>query len=172
MNVQTTRFGPIDVDVDELVTFDDGLPGFPGERQMTLIGAGALPGAEAGDGHHTLFWLQDIGDPDLAFLTIVPWVAYPDYDIEVDADTVDGADVDDVSILAIVTVRREDGGVRLTSNLLAPIAIDVRRRVGHQLILNDPRWSITTPLVEARPSAPGDVPPLVAGSTVGDLSGC
>lgn len=163
MHLQTTRFGPIDVDVDELVTFGDGLPGFPGERRMTLIGAGGLPGTASGDGHHTLFWLQDIDDPDLAFLTIVPWMAYPDYDIDVDDDTVDGADADDVSILAIVTVRREDGGVRLTSNLLAPIAIDVRRRVGHQLILNDPRWSITTPLVDAKLSAPGDVPVLAAG---------
>jgi flagellar assembly factor FliW len=163
MHVQTTRFGSIDVDDNELVRFDDGLPGFPGTRLMTLIGAGELPGAAPGDGHHTLFWLQDTTEPDLAFLTIVPWTAYPEYDIEVDDTTLDGAEADDVSILAIVTVRREDGGVRLTSNLLAPIAIDVRRRVGHQLILNDPRWSITTPLVEARPSAPGDVPPLVAG---------
>jgi len=172
MHLQTTRFGPIDVDVDELVTFEDGLPGFPDERRMALIGAGALPGATASEGHHTLFWLQDVDDPDLAFLTIVPWTVYPDYDIEVDADTFDGADADDVSILTIVTVRREDGGVRLTSNLLAPIAIDVRRRVGHQLILNDPRWSITTPLVEARPSAPGDVPPLVAGSTLDSPGEC
>ena len=162
MHVQTTRFGSIDVDDNELVTFEDGLPGFPGTRHMTLIGAGELPGAASGDGHHTLFWLQDTSEPDLAFLTIVPWTVYPDYDIEVDSATLDGADADDVSILTIVTVRREDGGVRLTSNLLAPIAIDVRRRIGHQLILNDPRWSITTPLVDARPAVPGDVPLLAA----------
>ena len=105
MHVQTTRFGSIDVDDDELVTFGDGLPGFPGERRMALLGAGGLPGASAGDGHHSLFWLQDADDPELAFLTIVPWTVYPDYDIEIDASTLDGADADDVSILAIVTLR-------------------------------------------------------------------
>ena len=170
MHVQTTRFGPIDVDDDELVTFDDGLPGFPGARRMALIGAGGLPGAAATDGHHSLFWLQDADDPELAFLTIVPWTAYPDYDIEIDESSLGGAADDDVSILTIVTVRREDGGVRLTTNLLAPVAIDVRRRIGHQLILNDPRWSITTPLVDARPSAPGESP-LLAASVESNGSG-
>lgn len=170
MHVQTTRFGSIDVDDDELVVFDDGLPGFPGERRMALIGAGGLPGATPTDGHHSLFWLQDADDPELAFLTIVPWTAYPDYDIEIDESALDGASDDDVSILTIVTVRREDGGVRLTTNLLAPIAIDVRRRIGHQVILNDPRWSITTPLVDARPAAPGDSP-LLATTVDSDRTG-
>jgi flagellar assembly factor FliW len=164
MHLQTTRFGPIDIDDDEVVTFADGLPGFPGPRRMALIGAGGLPGAVPADGHHSLFWLQDTDDAELAFLTIVPWTAYPDYDIEVDEADLDGALDDDVSILAIVTVRREDGGVRLTTNLMAPIAIDVRRRVGHQLILNDSRWSITAPLVDARATSPGETPLLATNA--------
>lgn len=151
MEVETTRFGTIDVPDHEVVTFPDGLPGFRGSRTMVLVGAGDLAGAEAGDGHHTLFWLQDTVDPDLAFLTIVPWSAYPDYDIDIDPADVEGADADDLCVLAIVTVRRDDGGVRLTSNLLAPVVIDTRARRGRQVILADSDWPIHAPLAESQP---------------------
>jgi flagellar assembly factor FliW len=149
MHVETTRFGTVEIPDDQVVTFVDGLPGFAGRRSMVLIGAGDLTGAEAGEGHHSLFWLQDVTDPDLAFLTTVPWSAYPDYDIDIDPDDIDGADPEDICVLAIVTVRREDGGVRLTSNLLAPIVIDTVGRVGRQLILQDSDWPIHAPLAEA-----------------------
>lgn len=148
MHVESSRFGTIDVPDDEVVTFPDGLPGFPAVRRMALLGAGAMPGVEHASDHHTLFWLHDLDDPALAFLTIVPWSAYPDYDIEIDPADVDDADADDLSILAIVTVRREDGTVRLTSNLLAPVVIDTVRRVGRQIILNDSTWPVHAPLAE------------------------
>ncbi len=149
MQVETTRFGAIEVPDDEVVTFADGLPGFAGARSMVLLGAGDLAGAERGSGHHSLYWLQDVADPGLAFLTTVPWAAYPDYDIDIDADDLGGADPDDLCVLAIVTVRREDGAVRLTSNLLAPVVIDTRRRIGRQLILQDTDWPVQAPLADS-----------------------
>ncbi len=149
MQVRTTRFGVVDVPDDEVVTFADGLPGFPGSRSMVLLGAGDLTGADAGAGHHSLYWLQDTTDPDLAFLTTVPWSAYPDSDIDVDVDQLGDADPDDLCVLAIVTVRRDGTAVRLTSNLLAPIVIDTRRRAGRQLILQDSDWPLQAPLAES-----------------------
>lgn len=150
MQVETTRFGTIDVPDNDVVTFDDGLPGFRGARSMVLVGAGDLTGAQAGEGHQTLFWLQDVSDPELAFLTTVPWSAYPDYDINIDPSDIDGADGDDLCVLAIVTVRRDNEMVRLTSNLLAPIVIDTNKRVGRQVILQDGDWPINAPLAESQ----------------------
>ncbi len=119
MQVETTRFGTIEVADDEVVSFPDGLPGFRGRTRWCCSVAASCRARSRRD-HHSLFWLQDVDDPDLAFLTIVPWSAYPDYDIDIDPSDVDGADPDDLCVLSIVTVRRENGGVQLTSNLLAP----------------------------------------------------
>jgi flagellar assembly factor FliW len=151
MQVESTRFGTVEVADDEVVVFDDGLPGFAGRRRMVLLGGGQLPGSELDAQHHTVFWLQDVTDPDLAFMTIVPWSAYPDYDIDIDASELDASDPDDVCVLSIVTVRREHGGVRLTSNLLAPVVIDTVRRRGRQIILQDQDWPLQAPLAEVRP---------------------
>jgi flagellar assembly factor FliW len=156
MQVETTRFGTIEIDDDEVVVFDDGLPGFRGRRSMVLLGGGEMPGGQPGDGHHSLFWLQDVTDPDLAFMTIVPWTAYPDYDIDVDPTDVDGAQVDDLCVLSIVTVRRDGGAVTLTSNLLAPVIIDTNTRKGRQIILQNQDWPVQAPLASASPA--GDAP--------------
>ena len=153
MQVESSRFGTFEVPDDEVVSFPDGLPGFPGAHRMALLGAGQMPGAESVTGHHALFWMHDVDDPELAFLTIVPWSAYPDYDIDVDPTEVDDADPDDICVLAIVAVRREQGGVRLTSNLRAPIVIDTARRVGRQVILQDADWPVHAPLAAAGASA-------------------
>lgn len=166
MHVETSRFGSLSIPDDEIVTFPDGLPGFRGLRRMALLGGGQLPGAEALDGVHNLFWLQDVADPDLAFLTIVPWTAYPDYDAELDlepfvADNKGDVTEDDLCVLAVVTIRRENGGVQLTSNLLAPVVINTSSRIGRQLILDDRSWPVSAPLAGVN-SADGGPSDLVA----------
>lgn len=155
MQVDTTRFGTLEVADDELVVFDDGLPGFRGRRTMVLLGGGELPGAEH-EGSHSLFWLQDVTDPDLAFMTIVPWAAYPEYDIDIEPTEVGGAAIDDLCVLAIVTVRRENGGVRLTSNLLAPVVINTASKKGRQVILQNQDWPVQAPLAAGGTDAAGN----------------
>lgn len=152
MNVDTTRFGAIEAQPEDLVVFPDGIPGFAGRREMMIIAGGDLLGAKPGDHHPTLFWLQDTNDPDLAFLTTVPWSAYPDYDIEpeLDPDVFGETQPEDICVLAIVTVRRDGESVTLTSNLMAPIVIDERQRVGKQVILEDVEWPVRAPLAETK----------------------
>lgn len=152
MLIDTTRFGPIEAQTDEIIVFPDGIPGFAGRREMLAIVGGDLLGAEAADGHPGLFWLQDVNDPELAFLTTVPWIAYPDYDVDPDLDPAVFADTeaDDLCVLAIVTVRRTETEAILTANLLAPIVIDQRRRVGKQVIIENGDWPVRAPLAESR----------------------
>ena len=164
MQVETTRFGTLEIADDDLVVFEDGLPGFRGRRTMVLLGGGELPGADPVGDHHTLFWLQDVADPDLAFMTIVPWAAYPDYDIEIDPSEVDGAVVDDLCVLTIVTVRREHGGIQLTANLLAPVVIDTATKHGRQVILQNQDWPVQAPLAASAPSGAGAADLTVGGA--------
>lgn len=151
MQVETTRFGTIDVGDDEVVLFPDGLPGFRGARSMVLVGAGDLLGVDGGAGHHSLYWLQDVVDSDLAFLATVPWVAYPEYDIDIDPDDVDNASPDDLCVLVMVTIRRDGEKATLTTNLRAPVVIDTAARRGRQIILDEGDWPVQAPLAESRP---------------------
>lgn len=144
MQLETRRFGTIEVEDDDAFSVPNGIPGFPDMRRVALFGAGLAPGQSAGD-EQSLFWLQDLDDGDLAFLCVVPWIAFPEYEIDIDERSLGIDDQLDVRILGLITVRHEDDGDRMTVNLRAPLVVDVAKRRLQQVILSDSRWPIRAP---------------------------
>jgi flagellar assembly factor FliW len=154
MHIETRRFGTLEIDDDAAFDVSSGIPGFPEMRHVALLGAGTMPGHE-NDDDYSMYWLQDLDDGDLSFLCIVPWVAFPDYDIEIDERSLGIADETDIRVLSLVTTRREEGLALLTANLRAPLVVDTRARRLQQVILSDSRWPIRAPFAEVDTS--GDV---------------
>jgi flagellar assembly factor FliW len=149
MQIETRRFGTLEIDDDAAFDVSSGIPGFPDMRHVALLGAGAVPGTQSDVAdEYSMYWLQDLDDGDLAFLCIVPWVAFPEYDIEIDERTLGIADQTDIRVLSLVTTRREDGAAHLTANLRAPLVVDTRARKLQQIILSDSRWPIRAPFAE------------------------
>ena len=152
MHIETRRFGTLEIDDDAAFDVSSGIPGFPEMRHVALLGAGTMPGHED-DTDYSMYWLQDLDDGDLSFLCIVPWVAFPDYDIEIDERTLGIADETDIRVLSLVTTRREEGLALLTANLRAPLVVDTRARRLQQIILSDSRWPIRAPFAEVNTTA-------------------
>ena len=84
MQLETTRFGVVEVDENSTIDVPSGVPGFSDMRRVTLLGAGAMPGVPAVDDQNSMFWMQDLDDGARAFLCIDPWMTFPDYDVEID----------------------------------------------------------------------------------------
>jgi flagellar assembly factor FliW len=137
MKIDTSRFGTIEVAEENAIAVPNGIPGFPKMRRVMLMAAGAAPGQKAPEQDHSLFWLQDLDDGDLAFMAVVPWSVFPDYDLDFDATALDILDEEDVRILNLVTVRRVDGEAQLSANLRAPLVVDTRQHRMHQVIMHD-----------------------------------
>lgn len=171
MQIETRRFGHIEVDSTDTYEVPNGIPGFPSMRTVVLLAAGDAPGAGSGDTSegHSLFWMQDMHDGDLAFLCVVPWSVFPDYDIDVDERTLGIADPADIRVLALVTTRREDGAAHMTANLRAPLVVDAGRRRLQQVILSDSRWPIRAPFAEL--VSPRDRAGEPAGAADRDVAG-
>ncbi len=68
MIVQTSRFGPVDIDADRIITFGAGILGFPKYSHYVLI----QPEADS-----TFYWLQSIEAADLAFVVTDPLLFVP-----------------------------------------------------------------------------------------------
>jgi flagellar assembly factor FliW len=144
MQFETRRFGTISIADDDAFTVPTGIPGFPELRRVALLGAGPAPGATPSD-ESSLYWMQDLDDGDLAFMCLVPWEVFPDYEIDIDERSLGIADESDVRVLSLVTVHRDGDTPHLTANLRAPIVVDVRSRKLQQVILADSRWPIRAP---------------------------
>lgn len=128
-------------DIPEL-HFRAGLPGFPGERRFALVRWGA------NEGPYSV--LVDLDDNDVRFLVAPPAIFFPQYEVELDDQSVSTLGLEDESealVLMIVTLgeRPEDA----TANLLGPVVINTRTREAQQVVLPEAGWSTKVPLLAA-----------------------
>ena len=147
MQIETTRFGSLSVDAHKTLTFPDGLPGFEGCRQFTL-----LPHHMAEGGKGSPFvWLQSLERGDLAFLAIEPHSVFPDY-----APRVPRAELESLCLTgetvprlySLLTVPQGDPS-GITANLMAPILINSSACVAKQVVLNTDQYGLRHRLIPA-----------------------
>jgi flagellar assembly factor FliW len=131
MNVQTTRFGVVEIDDDRVITFPSGLLGFSSYTRYVLL----QPDANA-----VFFWLQSLDAPELAFVVTDPSAWVPGYEVPIRREQMDElslARVEDAQVLTIVNKRE---GV-LSANLQGPLVINTASMRGQQLVLAEKKWT-------------------------------
>src|SRR5665213_3581639 len=74
MQIETSRFGKLSIDEERIITFPNGLLGFPEYRRYALVQSSA--------GNY-FFWLQSLDDPSLAFVVADPTTFFKDFQIPV-----------------------------------------------------------------------------------------
>jgi flagellar assembly factor FliW len=142
MQIETSRFGVLETPTTDLVEINGGILGFPDASRFVRVPVTDSEG---------WMWLQSTADPELAFLTIEALRFYLDYDVDLgdsDCASIGLEDPADAEILAIVTVRRDAGGVvdAITANLLGPVVINRRLAIGRQVVLADSNYSTREPV--------------------------
>lgn len=138
VQVASDRFGVLEIDDDRILQFDDGLLGFPDAHRFALI-----------DSHDTgvYYWLQSLEDPALAFLTVVPWPFFPDYEPDLSGTEQDELSLRtpaDAMVLCLLTVQRE--AATITANLLGPLVVNSHTRKGRQVVLAESGYPVRAPL--------------------------
>jgi flagellar assembly factor FliW len=137
MQLDSTRFGKIEIREDAVLTFPDGLIGLPG-RQYALI-------AQTEDS--PFYWLHSVEDGDLALPVTNPWVFFSDYEARVsDGDAAEiGIEAPEEATIFCV-VRAAERPEDFTANLLAPVVVHAARRVGKQVINEAGGYRVREPL--------------------------
>ena len=142
MQIQTSRFGAVSVEADQLISFPRGLVGFAKAVRFALLPA---PDNEG------FYWMQAIDDADLAFLVTDPQPFFKDYDVPIREETQQDlqlADTKDGRLLVICNRV----GEWLTGNLLGPLVINTASRTGLQVVLTEKKWTCRQPLMRLQPA--------------------
>lgn len=143
MKVKTTRFGTIDVKEEQVITLTEGMLGFSECSRYTLMDD------EIGD---PFMWMQSLDIPSLAFVVIDPAIILPSYHFSVKKDQIKNLNtdnVDDLQVYVIVTMAANI--LDVTVNLQGPLVVNKNKRVGLQVVLNDPNFSTRHPLFTDQP---------------------
>lgn len=134
VKLKTSRFGELSIRPDQAITFPEGLIGFNDRTRFAILEH--KPGSP-------FQWLQSLEDPELAFIIIDPGAFRPDY-----APRLQKADLEslelreqarDARFYAMVVVPEDPR--RMYANLLGPLAVNPRQRLGKQVILSADTYS-------------------------------
>jgi len=149
LQIETTRFGRLEVDDERIITFGRGLLGFPDHTRYALIQTGS---------ENYFFWLQCVDEPSLAFVVTDPSIFFKDYQVAIKSETQADLDLADLGMAQVFVICNKVGDW-LTGNLLGPIIVNAQTRVAQQIVLTEKKWSTRHPLLQLQ----SDIPLAKAG---------
>lgn len=131
MQIQTKYLGTIEISKEQILSFSNGILGFEDSREFVLL--------DVPDNPYFKF-LQDIKNSYISFLLTNPWDFFKDYDVELPDEEllkiqINPTTENQMVIYTVVTLGQSFKDS--TSNLLAPIVINLSSKEGRQFILND-----------------------------------
>ncbi len=130
MKIESGRFGTLVIKDDEVITFPDGLIGFPEQHEFVLLRRTSSS---------PIGWLQSLTSPELALPVVSIESVSNEIPVEQLAQAVTRtkieAELDDCAVMAVIYASSTGG--QATVNLLAPIVVKVETRRGAQVIMED-----------------------------------
>jgi len=127
MEISTTRFGKVTIDAEDILLFPHGLMGFEDHQHWVLLADADNP---------AVGWLQSISRPGLAMAVISPRRFVPNYHLRIARSEVASLQLGKEDRTYVLTLVSNHEGA-LTTNLRAPIVINLQRRLGRQVVTSD-----------------------------------
>ena len=140
MQIDTLRFGQIEVDEDKIVDFAEGIPGFEDLKKFVLLSP---------EQTRPIYWMQAIGNGEIALPVLSSFDILEDYSLEIPDDMVEELKLEGIEDLLVlnVAVLPEDIS-QMTANLAAPILMNVRLNIGKQIVIDSKEHPTRYPIFE------------------------
>lgn len=140
MELMSKVHGKIQYDEKDVIIFNKGIPGFNELRKFILVDL---------EGYEPFKLLHSIENDEVALVVTSPYDFYDNYEITIGDETVNHLKVEDPSqVLVIATVTLNSDVKKITMNLQGPIVINTSNNLGEQIILDDSKYKVKTPLMK------------------------
>lgn len=123
-----TRLGTLEIKEENIIDFPLGLLGFSQYHRYVVV--------EQEEGFFS--FLQSLDEPALTFVIMIPELVRSDYFVELKEEEIELLQLKaaaDGRVYGIVTVP--DNPAEMTVNLQAPLVINVKERIGAQIVVSD-----------------------------------
>lgn len=138
MEIMTRDFGKIEIAKEEIIDFKNGVPGFEESKKFVLLPVSS---------DSPFIIMQSVENQKLAFITVEPGNLITNYEFEISDKKEKELKIDSIEeilILNIITVK--DKLENITANLAAPLVINLKEKVGSQIILDNQEFSLHYPI--------------------------
>ncbi len=134
IKIQTTRFGDIEINKDDIYYMPMGILGFSSYHRYAVFD----------HQKNTLIkWMQSVDKPDLAFIIIDPRIIVPDYKINIskkDLEPIKLKNPKDSVVATIIVFPKAPA--QITVNLKGPIIFNLKEKLARQIVLMDSDYSV------------------------------
>jgi flagellar assembly factor FliW len=140
MQIETQRFGTIELKDEKIIHFPVGLPGFEDIHEFILLEV---------EESRPLFWLQSTSNMYIALPVIIPFEILDDYYFQVrdqELEELHIEDQNDLLILCVVVIPEDIQN--MTANLAAPIIVNTKPGIGKQIIIDAKETPVRFPIYE------------------------
>lgn len=136
--IQTTRFGQVQFQGEDLLTFPEGILGFSDLKKFVLLD----------DPNDDIFaWLQSCDEPAVAFPVLEPELFSDTYKVtlaKADLDVLKLQNMQGARLFCIITIP--DDPTQMTANMKAPVVINIAQKLARQCVLQDNHLAIREPI--------------------------
>lgn len=140
MNIETKYHGSIEYEEKDIICFHKGLPGFTNLTKFILFPVKDNPIFNV---------LHSVEDSKIGLVVISPFEILKDYEFSLEEELINRLTIEEpeqVQVLNTVTLNSDIK--KITTNLKAPIIINIKENLGEQIILDEDKYSIKHPLIK------------------------
>ncbi|WP_125152127.1 flagellar assembly protein FliW [Clostridium rectalis] len=140
MKINTKCHGEIQYSEEDIITFEKGIPAF---NNLTKFIVFKLQQNEV------FSIIHSIEDLSIGIPVISPFVICKDYEVKLSEKLIESLKIEDekdVMLLNTVTINSDIKNI--TCNLRAPIIINIKERLGEQIILCNESYNIKHPIFQ------------------------
>ncbi len=143
MKIKTKFFGEIEISDDKIITFENGIIGFPELRRFALL-HDEEKGVDVG-----IRFLQSVEEPGFSMPVMNPLVVKPDYDPEVEDELLASAgNLNGENMLVLVSVSIPGDLTKMSVNLQGPFIINAEEHKGCQVIVENGGYPVKFPIYD------------------------
>ena len=138
MQIETVRFGKVDIDEKKVLVFREGLPGLEQHKDFAILQF--EPG-------NPILWLQSTKDPSICLPVVDSFAVCPDYAFNIsddDAQALDLKSPEDLHVMSVLVIP--ESIEQMTMNLAAPIIVNMRCGSAKQIILGGGDYNVRFPV--------------------------
>lgn len=140
MIFKTKYHGELEYNEDEIIIFPKGIPSFS-ELSKFII--------KPIEGNEEFSLLHSLESHETGFIVVSPFLIEDQYEFILDEGVIKNLKIqsqEEVLVLNTVTLSSEVKDI--TTNLAAPIIINIKTKIGEQIILNNIKYKIKHPLIK------------------------
>jgi flagellar assembly factor FliW len=138
MEIVTKYNGVVSYSEEDVIVFKKGLPGFKELRKFIIFPL------QSNDAFSILHSIENIA---IGLVLVSPFTILMDYEFKIPESNLKELGIEmpeDVEVLTTVTLNSNIEN--MTTNLKAPIIINIKAKLGEQLILDNAKYKVKEPL--------------------------